>query len=143
MGRCRWVAAGSTCGGGDGRLQPAESVVVVQVAADVGGCALMELVLGSFDGLFAGTALGELGCGDIACQTGMDGAVFAGGQDRSHCLIELVVRLLRGGVHCRCCDCVNAGRMGGAACRCYATVSDSAYASRARCYRCNSVSERG
>ena len=36
----------------EGRLQLAESVFVIQVAANVGGRALVQLVLGGFDGLF-------------------------------------------------------------------------------------------
>ena len=81
------------------RLQLAEGVIVVEIAANVGGGALVELAFGRFDGIFEGAALGKLGGGDVACQAGMDAAIFAGGQNRSQRLIELVVRLLRGGVH--------------------------------------------
>ena len=85
----------------------------------------MELAFGGFDGLFDGTALGEFGGGYVAYQAGMHGAVFAGGQDGSQHLIQLVVGRRRVGVHCGWGDWIAGGRERGGAGRllrnCYET----------------------
>ena len=85
--------------GGDGGLQLAEHIVVLQVAANVDGGALVQLILGGFDGLFEGAALGQFGGGDGACQTRVYGAIFAGCQQRRQGPFQLVVGLLRDGFH--------------------------------------------
>ena len=135
------VAVGTAFSGGDGCSQLVEGVVVVEIAADVGGGALVELVFGRFDGLFEGAALGEFRSGDVACQPGMDAAIFAGGQNRSQRLIELVVGLLGGGVHILSGYWIAGGRISGTERRCCAGVTLPA--SRARCRRGTVVSGRG
>ena len=100
-------------GGIDGCLQLLEGFFVVEVAANVGGGALVELAFGGFDGLFEGAALGQLGGGDVSGQAGMDGAVFACGQNRSQRLIKLVIGLLRRGDHFGCGYWFAVGGLGG------------------------------
>lgn len=90
-----------------------EGVVVVQVAPDVGGGALVQLVLGRFDGLFDGAAFGQLCRSDGACEAGVHAAIFAGGEKSGESLFKLVVGLLRGGIHRACQDGVDDGRRGG------------------------------
>ncbi len=98
-------------------MQLAEDVVVVQVAADVCGGALVQLVLGGFDGLSDGAAFGQLCGSDGACEAGVYAAIFAGGEKGGEGLIKLVVGMLRGGIHCACQDGEVGRRRGaGAAC---------------------------
>ena len=80
------VSGGAVVGpayrGVDGRLQLAERVVVVQIAAQVNGGALVQLILGGFDSLFEGAAFRKFGSGDGACQARMYEAILAGCQKR-------------------------------------------------------------
>lgn len=107
------IGIGGALDGIDGFLQLLEGFVVFEIAANVGGGALMELTFGGFHGLFEGAALGQFGGGDVAYQAGVDGAVFAGGQDRSQRLIKLVIGRLRRGVHFGCGYWIAEGGTGG------------------------------